>query len=105
MSKYLIMCEGPNELEIVRILLAHDKLIYQQEDLLDMIPYHARQITGNPQVRVALNSYTGNDVVVLRIGDKLNEKLTIPKEYKEKMGAGDNGEIKEDASTGIMGAK
>ena len=23
--KYLIMCEGPNELEIIRMLLEHDK--------------------------------------------------------------------------------
>lgn len=25
--KYLIMCEGPNELEIINMLLEHDKLI------------------------------------------------------------------------------
>ena len=85
MSKYLIMCEGPNELEIMRILLAHDLLIYRADDLLDMIPYHARQITGNAQVRAALNSYFENDVVVLRVGDKLNDRLVIPQEYREKI--------------------
>lgn len=25
--KYLIMCGGPNELEIIRMLLEHDKMI------------------------------------------------------------------------------
>ena len=28
--KRLIMCEGPNELEIMRILLANDKLIFKE---------------------------------------------------------------------------
>lgn len=40
--KYLIMCEGPNELEIIRILLEYDKLIFTEDDLLNLVPYHAR---------------------------------------------------------------
>ena len=32
--KRLIMCEGPNELEIMRILLRHDKLIFGEDDLM-----------------------------------------------------------------------
>ena len=40
--KYLVMCEGPNELEIIRILLEHDKLIFTSDDLLNLVPYHAR---------------------------------------------------------------
>ena len=82
--KYLIMCEGPNELEIIRILLEYDKLIFTEDDLLNLVPYHARQIASNPTVKAALNLYHG-DVHVLRIGDKLNEELKIPKEYKEKI--------------------
>ena len=82
--KYLIMCEGPNELEIIRILLEYDKLIFTEDDLLNLVPYHARQIASNPAVRTALNLYHG-DVHVLRIGDKLNEELKIPKEYKGKI--------------------
>ena len=42
--KYLILCEGPNELEIIRMLLEHDKLIFTEDDLLNLVPYHARQI-------------------------------------------------------------
>ena len=82
--KYLIMCEGPNELEIIRILLEYDKLIFTEDDLLNLVPYHARQIASNPTVKAALNLYHC-DVHVLRIGDKLNEELKIPKEYKGKI--------------------
>lgn len=32
--KYLIMCEGPNEREIIRIMLEYDKLIFTEDDLL-----------------------------------------------------------------------
>lgn len=82
--KYLIMCEGPNELEIIRMLLEYDKLIFTEDDLLNLVPYHARQIGKSSAVKAALNLYHG-DVHVLRIGDKLSDQLTIPKEYKGKI--------------------
>lgn len=82
--KYLIMCEGPNELEIIRMLLEHDKLVFTEDDLLNLVPYHARQIGNNAAVKTALNLYYG-DVTVLRIGDKLNDELKIPREYKGKI--------------------
>ncbi len=49
-----------------------------------MVPYHARQIGNNAAVKTALNLYQG-DVEVLRIGDKLNDELKIPREYKGKI--------------------
>lgn len=79
--KYLIMCEGSNELEIIRMLLEHDKLIFTEDDLLNLVPYHARQINNNAAVKTALNLYHG-EVQVLRIGDKLTDELKIPKKYK-----------------------
>lgn len=82
--KYLIMCEGPNELEIIRMLLENDRLIFKEDDLLNLVPYHARQIGNNAAVKTALNLYHG-DVQVLRIGDKLNDELKIPKEYSKKI--------------------
>ena len=85
MSKYLIMCEGSNELEIIRILLNSDLLTISSNDLIGLNPYHARQISGNAQVRTELNIYPGNDVVVIRIGDVQNEPLIIPKEYECKI--------------------
>ena len=83
--KRLIMCEGPNELGIMRILLENDKLIFGEDDLIGLEPYHARQIISNGQVRTQLNMYPGNDVLVMRIGDVQNELLKIPEDYREKI--------------------
>ena len=83
--KRLIMCEGPNELGIMRILLENDKLIFGEDDLIGLEPYHARQITSNGQIRTQLNMYPGNDVLVMRIGDVQNETLKIPVDDKEKI--------------------
>lgn len=80
----LIMCEGPNELEIMRILIRNDKLIFGEDDLLGLTPYHARQLS-NSQVRTDLNMYPGNDVLIMRVGDVQNENLKIPSDYKEKI--------------------
>lgn len=82
--KLLIMCEGPNELEIIRMLLEHDKLIFTEDDLLGLVPYHARQIASSSVVQLALNMYPGQ-AEILRIGDKLNEELKIPKTYRDKV--------------------
>lgn len=82
--KYLIMCEGPNELEVVNILLENDCFTFTRDNLLNLVPYHARQIKGSGQVQTALNMYPGK-VSILRIGDKLSDKLAIPKEYQEKI--------------------
>lgn len=82
--KYLIMCEGPNELEIIRMLLEHNKLIFTEDDLLNLVPYYARQIGGNAAVKTALNLYHG-EIQVFRIGDKLGDELRIPKEYREQI--------------------
>lgn len=82
--KYLIMCEGPNELEVINILLENDCLTFTRDDLLGLVAYHARQIKKSGQVKTALNMCP-EQVEVLRIGDKFSDKLDIPKEYKEKI--------------------
>jgi len=82
--KYLIMCEGRNELEIIKILLEHKKMIFSEDDLLNLVPYHARQIGNNKAVQIALKLYHG-EVKIFRIGDKLNDKFKIPKEYRRKI--------------------
>ena len=48
--KRLIMYEGSNELAVVNILLENDALIFTEDDLLGLTPYHARQIKNNTQV-------------------------------------------------------
>ena len=79
------MCEGPNELEIMRILIRYNKLIFGEDDLIGLTPYHARQIESNAQVRTELNMYPGHDVLVMRVGDVQNETFRIPEDYKEKI--------------------
>lgn len=66
--KYLILCEGPNELEVVKLLLENDCFTFTMDDLLGSVPYHARQIKGSGQVQTALNMYPG-DVAIFRFGD------------------------------------
>ena len=82
--KLLIMCEGPNELKIINIILENEKLVFSSDDLLGLVPYHARQIKSSAAVKAALNLYP-DEVHVLRIGDGQNEKLEIPSEYKDKI--------------------
>lgn len=78
------MCEGSNELEVMKILLQHNCLKFTSDDLLGLVPYHARQIKTSGIVQTVLNIYPG-EVAILRIGDTLNEKLQIPKKYQEKI--------------------
>ena len=83
--KRLIMCEGPNELEVVRILLENDALIFGEDDLLGLTPYYARQIANNKQVLTELMIYPNNDVVVMRVGDTQRDALKIPADIKDKI--------------------
>ena len=38
--KRLSMCEGPNELAIMRVLIAQDKLIFGEDELIGLTPFH-----------------------------------------------------------------
>ncbi len=70
MEKLLIMCEGPNEKEIIKkFFLKNDLLKFTEDDLLGLTPYHARKIKSSGQVKTELNIYPGQ-VRILRIGDK-----------------------------------
>lgn len=88
--RYLIMCEGPNEKEIINILLENDCLgnnafgRITENELLGLTVYHARQIKKSGIVQMELNM-CADEVVVLRIGDKQSDKLDVPKEYRSKI--------------------
>lgn len=77
--KILIMCEGSNELQIINMLLDAGKLCFTKDDLLDLRPFQARQLTSS-HIKPALDAYHG-ELVIYRIGDKLTDNLKIPKEY------------------------
>ena len=83
--KRLIMCEGPNELTLINILLENDALVFSEDDLLGLTAYHARQIKTSTQVQTALNLYDRNDVTVMRVGDKQTDRLVIPADFKGKI--------------------
>ena len=85
MNRILIMCEGPNEKIIMDILLSNECLNFSQDDLLGLTTFHARQISSSGQVRTELNMFQGK-VDVYRIGDTQSDKLSIPKDYKDKIG-------------------
>jgi hypothetical protein len=78
------MCEGPNELAIVNILLEHNCFSFSRDDLVTLVPFHARQIDKSTAIQLALNMYTGA-IRILRIGDTLNDKLRIPTKYKDRI--------------------
>lgn len=82
--KILIMCEGPNELAIVKLLLENNKFKFTNDDLVTLTPFHARQLTSSTAVKTALNLYKGL-FKIFRIGDTLTDKLQIPKEYAERV--------------------
>ena len=82
--KILIMCEGPNEKKVMDILLENGCLKFTQDDLLGLTIFHSRQISSSGQVRAELNQFPG-EVDVYRIGDKQNDKLVIPDDYKGKI--------------------
>ena len=85
MKKILILCEGPNELKVVNLLLDLGKLKFSRDDLLDMRPFHARQL-ASPQLKPALDAYHGK-LEIYRIGDKMSDALKIPKELSSEIKA------------------
>lgn len=78
------MCEGANELAIIRILIRNGLFKYSEDDLLGLTPYHARQIAPSGQVKAELNMFNGF-VDVIRIGDKQADEFKIPTDYKNKI--------------------
>ncbi len=82
--KYILMCEGKNELTVLNLLLGHDKLIITPNELLGLVPYQARQLDKSPQILGMMNIYT-EDVIIYRIGDKMTDELRIPKQIKKRV--------------------
>lgn len=82
--KILIMCEDPNELAVVKLLLENNKFKFTNDDLVTLTPFHARQLTSSAAVKTALNIYQG-EFIIYRIGDTLTDKLQIPREYANRI--------------------
>lgn len=77
------MCEGPNELAVIRILMKNNLFKYKEEDLIGLTPFHARQLDA-PQIKIELNMYLGEFEIIL-IGDTHKDAFKIPGELKERI--------------------
>ena len=84
--KYLIMCEGPNEFEIIRMLLEHDTLIFTASwtTCRDSIPFPRSTPLPPATCRRFPNreiSFTLNEVisVVLYLEGSLAEQIADAK--------------------------
>jgi hypothetical protein len=78
--RILLMCEGQNEEVLLNILLNAEALNFTRDDLIGRRPYPIRQLS-NPTIKTELKHY-GAPVKVYRVGDKQNDKLTIPRDLK-----------------------
>ena len=72
------MTEGTCELAFMNALLEKGLLKINRRQLLGEQIFHLRQIKG--EAEVLIQSIKNNDVVdIFRVGDKLNDKLKLPK--------------------------
>ncbi len=78
MNYILIMTEGSDELAFVNVLLDRNILKFKREELLMEEIYHARQITAELVGYIQLLP-KDDTVSIYRVGDKLSDKLRIPK--------------------------
>lgn len=78
--RILLMCEGQNEEVILNLLLDYDAFRFTRDDLIGRRPYPIRQL-NNPTIKSELKHY-GDRVIVYRVGDKQNDKLTIPRDLR-----------------------
>lgn len=74
--KYLVLCEGTNEKQILDLLLDNNKLIFKRYDLINLEIFHARQIV--PNIESHIRAYNKSDIKIIRIGDKFSDTLKIP---------------------------
>lgn len=78
MNYKLIMTEGTDELALIEVLIEKDLFIFKKEELLMEQPFHKRQIDGELTGYIQGLSY-GDTIDIYRIGDKLSDKLKIPR--------------------------
>lgn len=82
--KYLIMTEGTCEKAVLDVFIEKKILKYKIDDLLYEEIHHARQIKGDLLEKI--NQLPSKEKIqIIRIVDKSNNVLKIPKEIKEKI--------------------
>jgi hypothetical protein len=82
--KYLIMLEGRNENALMNAIISKDIFLIDSDDMIDLQPLVIRKIKG--RALVYINALPpAEEVTILRIGDTLREKFSIPRELKSKI--------------------
>ena len=81
-GKYILcVCEGIAEESIIDLLLDNDKLCFSRKDLINNQKC-TRIRNGDRLASEFLNVEYKKDIVILRILDRENEKISLPKVYK-----------------------
>lgn len=84
LSKYnACICEGSAEMAIIDILLDHELLIFQREDLIEETPLLCRN--GKKFEEQYLRRQFDDQITVFRILDSRREKFKLSKAYQSKV--------------------
>lgn len=83
--KYLILTEGGAEKAIIELLMESKLLIFSIDEMIDMRPHLNRQIE-NSMLHILIRQLPSDEKVqIIRIGDKMSDKLEIPKDITHKI--------------------
>ncbi len=88
--KYLVLVEGKNELVLVQYLISNNLLLIDKKDMIDDQPHVLRQLNDRKELSRKLLTYIcmldiEDEVIILRIGDTLKDKLKIPSSIKSRI--------------------
>jgi len=82
--KYLVLLEGNTEKAFIELLMDKGMFKIDADDMLDLRPHQKRQI--DPALHALIRQLPPEEKVkVIKIGDKLSDKLKIPKDIKAKI--------------------
>lgn len=84
--KYLVLTEGTDEKALFDVLLKKGIFRYSEDELLSKQIFHCRQLKTKPEISDMIRQLPYEEKVsAIRIGDKLTDKFTVPKEFKQKI--------------------
>lgn len=82
--KLLVMTEGTCELAMMNVLLERELLMFKEEDLLFRQMFQARQI--DEKLKEMISQLPISETLkIIRIGDKLTDKLEIPEDLTNRV--------------------
>lgn len=82
--KYLVLLEGNTEKAFIELLIDKGLFKINVDDMLDLRPHQKRQI--DPTLHALIRQLPPKEKVkIIKIDDKLNDKLKVPKDIKEKI--------------------